>query len=98
MSAAPKQLFDQPADLTQLAAEQVEAWLDFYVDLGLSALRRRQALCHAAQVGAYARPESAARSLALRNLAVEEALLAEAVWRTAWPDERHVIDVRRWSS
>ena len=87
---------DLPYELARMTPDQVEAILDFYVGLGLPALRGRQARGRAQQAAAFAKPESAARDLRLRNLAVDEALLSEAVWRTAWPAERHVIEVESW--
>jgi len=87
-----------PRELALMTPAQVDAVLYFYGQLGLPELRGRQGLIRKQQAAALAMPEGKAKNRAFSNLAVDEHLLAEAVWRSQWPDEPHSIDVSRWLS
>jgi hypothetical protein len=87
-----------PQELAAMTPAQVEEVLAFYGGLGIAELRDRQNLVRAQQAKAFAMTDGYAKTRATSNLAVDEALLAEAVFRSTWPDERHAIDISRWRS
>ena len=84
---------DLPQELAQMTPEQVESVLAFYGGLPLEELRKRQDIVRSQQAKMFPRPRSAMNRIGLSNLAIDDLLLAEAVFRSQWPAEAHTIDV-----